>query len=161
MQFFLDSNFELFSRSASGVEYCSGKSGMTTWGLNRLQSPSDCLRPYHVENTSSRPITEVKQRRAWLVLRWVTAWEHHVLYTFFSLAFSVITAILNFLLFSRFLCVYYRGYFPLTAAPSLWSRLTGQSVKMLKSVMSPKSFLLFARDPRCHANIENSDQNPV
>ena len=23
--------------------------------------------------------TEVKQRRAWLVLRWVTAWEHHVL----------------------------------------------------------------------------------
>ncbi|RUS68532.1 hypothetical protein EGW08_023707, partial [Elysia chlorotica] len=38
-----------------------------------------CLRPYHVENTGSRPITEVKQRRAWLVLRWVTAWEHHVL----------------------------------------------------------------------------------
>ena len=37
------------------------------------------LRPYHVENTGSRPITEVKQRRAWLVLRWVTAWEHHVL----------------------------------------------------------------------------------
>ena len=39
----------------------------------------NCLRPYHVENTGSRPITEVKQRRAWLVLRWVTAWEHHVL----------------------------------------------------------------------------------
>ena len=38
-----------------------------------------CLRPYHVEHTGSRPITEVKQRRAWLVLRWVTAWEHHVL----------------------------------------------------------------------------------
>ncbi len=35
------------------------------------------LRPYHVENTGSRPITKVKQRRAWLVLRgWVTAWEH-------------------------------------------------------------------------------------
>ena len=30
-------------------------------------------RPYHVENIGSRPITEVKQRRAWLVLRWVTA----------------------------------------------------------------------------------------
>ena len=29
-------------------------------------------RPYHVENTSSRPITEVKQRWAWLVLGWVT-----------------------------------------------------------------------------------------
>ncbi|KAL1516570.1 hypothetical protein ABEB36_000470 [Hypothenemus hampei] len=27
--------------------------------------------------TSSRLITEVKQRRAWLVLGWVTAWEHH------------------------------------------------------------------------------------
>ena len=38
-----------------------------------------CLRPYHVENTSSRPITEVKQRRAELVLGWVTAWEYSVL----------------------------------------------------------------------------------
>ena len=36
------------------------------------------LRPYHVESTSSRPITEVKQRRA-LVLGWVTAWEYRVL----------------------------------------------------------------------------------
>ena len=44
-----------------------------------LQKAIRCLRPYHVENTGSRPITEVKQRRAWLVLRWVTAWEHHVL----------------------------------------------------------------------------------
>ena len=39
----------------------------------------DCLRPYHVENTGSRPITEVKQRRARLVLGWVTAWEYRVL----------------------------------------------------------------------------------
>ncbi len=41
----------------------------------------DCdfrLRPYHVEYTSSRPITEVKQRRARLVLGWVTAWEYRV-----------------------------------------------------------------------------------
>jgi hypothetical protein len=37
-----------------------------------------CLRPYHVENTGSRPITEVKQRRARLVLGWVTAWEYRV-----------------------------------------------------------------------------------
>jgi hypothetical protein len=37
-----------------------------------------CLRPYHVEYTSSRPITEVKQRRARLVLGWVTAWEYRV-----------------------------------------------------------------------------------
>jgi hypothetical protein len=35
-------------------------------------------RLYHVENTGSRPITEVKQHRAWSVLGWVTAWEHHV-----------------------------------------------------------------------------------
>ncbi len=38
----------------------------------------DRLRPYHVEYTSSRPITEVKQRRARLVLGWVTAWEYRV-----------------------------------------------------------------------------------
>ena len=36
------------------------------------------LGPYHVENTGSRPITEVKQRRARLVLGWVTAWEYRV-----------------------------------------------------------------------------------
>ena len=39
----------------------------------------ECLRPYHVETTSSRPITEVKQRRAASVLGWVTAWEYAVL----------------------------------------------------------------------------------
>ena len=37
------------------------------------------LRPYHAEYTSSRPITEVKQRRACPVLGWVTAWEQQVL----------------------------------------------------------------------------------
>ena len=42
-------------------------------------------RPYHAENTSSRPITEVKQHRARLVLGWVTAWEHRV-----SLSFSLV-----------------------------------------------------------------------
>ena len=41
-------------------------------------------RPYHVEPTSSRLITEVKQRWAWLVLGWVTAWEHQVLLSNFS-----------------------------------------------------------------------------
>ena len=38
-----------------------------------------CQRPYHVVNTGSRLITADKQRWAWLVLGWVTAWEHHVL----------------------------------------------------------------------------------
>ncbi|VDM26208.1 unnamed protein product [Toxocara canis] len=32
-------------------------------------------RPYHVENTTSRPICHVKQSRAWLVLGSETAWE--------------------------------------------------------------------------------------
>ena len=45
----------------------------------RLRNPHQCLRPYHVENTSSRPITEVKQRRSWLVLGWVTALEYQFL----------------------------------------------------------------------------------
>jgi hypothetical protein len=39
----------------------------------------ECLRPYHVEYTGSRLITEVKQRRACSVLGWVTAWEQQVL----------------------------------------------------------------------------------
>ena len=39
-------------------------------------------RPYHVEYTGSRPITEVKQHRARIVLGWVTAWEHRVLLSF-------------------------------------------------------------------------------
>ena len=39
-------------------------------------------RPYYVENTGSRPITEVKQHWAWLVLGWETAWEHQVLLSF-------------------------------------------------------------------------------
>ena len=44
-----------------------------------INSPQECVRPYHGENTGSRQITAVKQRRAWLVLGWETAWEHHVL----------------------------------------------------------------------------------
>ena len=42
-------------------------------------------RPYHVEHTSSRPITEVKQHWARLVLGWETAWEHRVLLSSFHL----------------------------------------------------------------------------
>ena len=46
---------------------------------NLKSSKGECLRPYHVENTSSRLIPEVKQRRAVLVLGRVTAWEYTVL----------------------------------------------------------------------------------
>ena len=41
----------------------------------RTDSCRLCLRPYYAENTGTRPISEVKQRRAWGVLRWVTTWE--------------------------------------------------------------------------------------
>ncbi|GAU99852.1 hypothetical protein RvY_10792 [Ramazzottius varieornatus] len=44
---------------------------------------SFCLRPYHVECSRSRSISEDKLRRARLVLRWVTAWEHRVLQALF------------------------------------------------------------------------------
>ena len=40
---------------------------------------SNCLRPYHTEHARSRPISEAKQCRAWLVLGWETAWEYQVL----------------------------------------------------------------------------------
>ena len=38
-----------------------------------------CQRPYHIEHTSSRLITEVKQCWVQSVLGWVTAWEHWML----------------------------------------------------------------------------------
>ena len=44
-----------------------------------LTKGNSSQRPYQVEHTGSRPITAVKQPWAWLVLRWVTAWEHRVL----------------------------------------------------------------------------------
>ena len=44
-----------------------GRDQVATFAFNH------CLRSYHVENTGSRPITEVKQRRARTVLEWVTA----------------------------------------------------------------------------------------
>jgi hypothetical protein len=50
--------------------------------IRRNLTSYPCIRPYHVENTSSRPITEVKQHWAALVLGWVTAWEYAVLYSF-------------------------------------------------------------------------------
>ena len=41
-----------------------------------------CQWPYHVEHTSSRPITEVKQHWARIVLGSETAWELQVLLAF-------------------------------------------------------------------------------
>ena len=44
------------------------------------------MRPYNMESTSSRLITEVKPHLARLVLGWVTAWVYLVLQTLFSLS---------------------------------------------------------------------------
>ena len=51
--------------------------------LGPAQHESDARRscwlgPHHAEHTPSRPIWEVKQRRARLVLAWVTGWEYRV-----------------------------------------------------------------------------------
>ena len=40
------------------------------------------IRPYYLESTASRPISEVKRGQASLVLRWGTTWEPLVLYSF-------------------------------------------------------------------------------
>ena len=47
---------------------------------SRPANAAACIRlgPYHAEHTPSRPIWEVKQRRARLVLAWVTGWESRV-----------------------------------------------------------------------------------
>ncbi len=46
------------------------------------------LGPYHADRTLSRPIWEVKQRQAWLVLAWVTGWEYRVLKPLFLHSFA-------------------------------------------------------------------------
>jgi hypothetical protein len=55
-------------------------------------------RPYQHDSTASRPLSEVKHVRAWLVLRWGTTLESQVLFSFclsleplisFSFSFSV------------------------------------------------------------------------
>ena len=58
--------------------------------INAYFLPLPWQRPYHVENTSSRPITEVKQRWARLVLGWETAWEPLV-----QLSFSLSTCVFS------------------------------------------------------------------
>ena len=45
---------------------------------------SNSQRPYHVEHTSSRLITEVKQHWARIVLGWETAWDLLVLLAFYK-----------------------------------------------------------------------------
>jgi hypothetical protein len=40
-------------------------------------------RPYQHDSTASRPLSEVKHVRAWLVLRWGTTLESQVLFSFY------------------------------------------------------------------------------
>ena len=65
--------------NAPGRKYCGEIRNRhklcTTFAKHMLGLSDRCLRPYHVESTSSRLITEVKQHRVVLVLGWVTAWK--------------------------------------------------------------------------------------
>ena len=55
------------------------------WHGSKEISPGN-QQPWHMEHTSSHPITEVKQPWALLVLGWATAWEHSItFFTFFTL----------------------------------------------------------------------------
>ena len=66
----------MLERRASTTEL--GEQFVGSADVHATSALSRRLRPYHVESTGSRPITEVKQRRARLVLGWVTAWEYRV-----------------------------------------------------------------------------------
>ena len=61
------------------VAYVSVQSRSELGIINVIEAKLNAYDPYHAECTGSRPITEVKQRRAGSVLGWVTAWEHPVL----------------------------------------------------------------------------------
>ena len=50
-----------------------------------LRISQECVRPYHGERSGSRLISEDKHRRARLVLRWGTTWEHHVSHALLAL----------------------------------------------------------------------------
>ena len=76
---------------------------------------SNRQRPYHVENTGSRPITEVKQHRARSVLGWVTAWEHRVplsFYLFYFYLFFIFPSPIYYLIFDsqKIMRVLYNGW---------------------------------------------------
>ena len=97
-----------------------------------------CQRPYHVQNTGSRLITAVKQRWAWLVLGWVTTWEHHVLLVFFYLDTG----------FSWFPCVYKRmlRWFPrLQVATACFSCSPSDL-----SLLDPYFIFMYMHNNHCH-----------
>ena len=79
----------LFSTSAIGIRHrrdarysfvCSG--GQCLYCIVVLMCRNRRERPYQHDSTASRPLSEVKHVRAWLVLRWGTTLESQVLFSF-------------------------------------------------------------------------------
>jgi hypothetical protein len=61
-----------------------------TYGrLYTLRDRNCWERPYQHDSTASRPLSEVKHVRAWLVLRWGTTLESQVLFSFWSFSKSL------------------------------------------------------------------------
>ena len=71
--------FENWPQNSIFFQILSTTAPREKWLKNSEFLTFKCQRPYHVEYTSSRPITEVKQRWVQSVLGWVTAWEHWLL----------------------------------------------------------------------------------
>ena len=66
------SDFSLFWGVFGVLPFLFGLFPQGHWSLiNLLSDPYWCQRPYHAEYTSSRPITEVKQRQTQLSLGWI------------------------------------------------------------------------------------------
>ena len=71
--------FENWPQNSIFFQFLSTTAPREKWFKDSGFVTFKCQRPYHVEYTSSRPITEVKQRWVQSVLGWVTAWEHWML----------------------------------------------------------------------------------
>ena len=81
-----------FAKTARVHRYCAALNGGTRCAVSAAYRVGWCcpsfldsgttavvgLGPHRVEHTPSRPIWAVKQRRARLVLAWVTGWESRV-----------------------------------------------------------------------------------
>ena len=108
------------------------------------------LRPYHVENSRSRPIPEFKQRLARSVFGWVTAWEYLVLKTsllllsfFFILLLCMLNACLNVCVglhemhFVKLLLKYLGNYYKICIAVEFVLRSTVLSAKHCQNECRP------------------------
>ena len=79
-------------------------------------------RPYHDDSTASRLLSEVKHRRAWLVLRWGTTLESQVLFfCYFSLscAHRLLYITLSNILFIHFISIIFLSIWKLNDKSNL------------------------------------------